>query len=65
MIAHMPTPHLQVVVSSTLWAMLPLTQVLIIKGVAAIYDQSKRDLNELMSATMTSTKKVMMVRPIW
>ena len=59
--AHMPTPHLQVVAPKTAVAMLPLTHVLITKGRAGTNEKKRRERKEVKSAMMTSIRRMTMV----
>jgi uncharacterized protein YlzI (FlbEa/FlbD family) len=64
MIAHIPIPHLHVVVVSTALEIFPDTQVLMRNGMAGIYEKKTRERIEVVSAIMTSTRRITQVYPI-
>lgn len=55
MIHHMPMPHRQVVAARVAAPTSPETQVLMMKGVAGMYEKKSRERRDVVSAMMTST----------
>jgi hypothetical protein len=61
MMHHIPTPHRHVLFLRIADDMSPETQVLIMNGVAGIYEKNKRERSDVVSATITSTRRIMLV----